>query len=116
MIIRLNIFAVKKFYRIESLVNNYLVGMQLTLKDDLADPDLFKLYDNIIHDPENALDYAKLAKNGELDRLAKSSFFNEYMKLGRQFENKMLEAVLNKTSKLYRELSKKYLIWQIAKF
>jgi len=63
------------------------------LADDLADPDFFKLYDDIIHDPENALDIAKRAGNGNLTTTAKSTFFNDVTKLGKDFEGVVAPAL-----------------------
>ena len=76
------------------------------LADDLVDPDLFKLYDDIITDPENALDTVKTAikGNNRLDRVAKSTFFREAIALGQKFENDMLNALKNKTSNVYKKL------------
>ena len=63
------------------------------LADDLTDPDFFKLYDDIVHDPENALDIAKRAGNGNLTTTAKSTFFNDITKLGKDFEGVVAPAL-----------------------
>jgi hypothetical protein len=63
------------------------------LADDLTDPAFFKLYDDIIHDPENALDIAKRAGNGNLTTAAKSTFFNDITKLGKDFESVVAPAL-----------------------
>jgi hypothetical protein len=63
------------------------------LADDLADPDFFKLYDDIINDPENALDIAKKAGDGNLTTTAKSTFFNDITKLGKDFEGVVAPAL-----------------------
>ncbi|MFA0963107.1 fibronectin type III domain-containing protein [Roseivirga sp. BDSF3-8] len=63
------------------------------LADDLADPDFFKLYDDIINDPENALDIAKKAGDGNLITTAKSAFFNDITKLGKDFEGVVAPAL-----------------------
>ncbi|MFH6985244.1 hypothetical protein [Marinoscillum luteum] len=63
------------------------------LADDLADPDFFKLYDDIVNDPENALDIAKKAGDGNLTTTAKSTFFNDITKLGKDFEGVVTPAL-----------------------
>lgn len=63
------------------------------LADDLADPDFFKLYDDIVNDPENALDIAKKAGDGNLTTTAKSTFFNDITKLGKDFEKVVAPAL-----------------------
>jgi hypothetical protein len=63
------------------------------LADDLTNPDFFKLYDDIVHDPENAIDIAKRAGDGNLHTTAKSTFFNNVTQLGKDFEKVVAPAL-----------------------
>lgn len=75
------------------------------LRDELADPDFFKLYDDIIHDPENAIDIAKQGGDALLDKVGRSTFFREITDLGRKFESKILNDLLDKSSAAYKRLN-----------
>lgn len=75
------------------------------LGDELADPDFFKLYDDIIHDPENAIDIAKQGGDALLDKVGRSTFFYEITDLGRRFESKILNDLLDKSSAAYKRLN-----------
>ena len=76
----------------------------LGLSDELADPDYFKLYDDIIHDPGNAIDIAKLGGDDLLNKVGRSTFFQDVTGLGKEFEAKMLREVLDPSSNVYAKL------------
>lgn len=75
------------------------------LADELADPDYFKLYDEIIIDPGNAIDIAKQGGDAILDKVGRSTFFREITDLGRKFESKILTDLLDNTSDAYKKLN-----------
>jgi hypothetical protein len=75
------------------------------LAGELSDPDFFKLYDDIIHDPDNALDIAKQAGDDILSKVSKSTFFNDVTVKGKKFEEDMLKAVLDQNSNVYKNLN-----------
>lgn len=74
------------------------------LADELADPDYFKLYDEIINDPENAIDIAKQGGDEILDKVGCSTYFREVTDLGRKFESKILTDLLDNASDAYIRL------------
>lgn len=79
--------------KVDDLARRLGKGNYPNLADDLSDPDFFKLYDDIVNDPENALDIAKRAGNGNLTTTAKSAFFNDITKLGKDFEGVVAPAL-----------------------
>ncbi len=79
------------------------------LADELADPVLFKLYDDIIKDPGNAIDIAKHGGDDIMVKVGRSEFFQKMTGLGRKFETKVcLKAFKNRSSAKYIDLKEKF--------
>ena len=90
MLARMNEWGADK---VDDLARRLGKGNYPELADDLTNPDFFKLYDDIIHDPENAIDIAKRAGDGNLVTTAKSTFFNNITQLGKDFEKVVAPAL-----------------------